>query len=193
MGHYQVGCRAAVPKHVQKVPACMLQIAGVASQLSTWCRMLDSAHPSAPHADHQVFLPCCRPSRLASGWAPFCLGASPSHPSSQCGQVRLFGVALVAELRCAAELVSSSRPFTCCALPSSCCCTQQGLSLVRSPAAPLPCAAVRLLRRFTGMAAAGDDRVSRWLGRYTAMCFSVVHHLHELLRPVLGCGVGHAK
>lgn len=64
---------------------------------------------------------------------------------------------------------------------------------MRSPAAPLPCAAVRLLRRFTGMAAASDDRVSRWLGRYTAMCFAVVHHLHELLRPVLGCGVGHAK
>lgn len=49
---------------------------------------------------------------------------------------------------------------------------------------------MRLLRRFTGMAAASEDSTSRWLGRYTALCFATVHHLHELLRPLLGCGVG---
>jgi hypothetical protein len=54
-------------------------------------------------------------------------------------------------------------------------------------------AAVRLLRRFTGMAAASDDRVSRWLGRYTAFCFTVVHRMHVVVRPVLGCGLGRAK
>lgn len=49
--------------------------------------------------------------------------------------------------------------------------------------------ALRLVRRATGMQSASDDRLARWTGRYTAAVFALVHRLHELLRPVLGCGV----
>lgn len=46
-----------------------------------------------------------------------------------------------------------------------------------------------LLRRATGMASASNDRLASWTGRYTAAVFAVVHALHELLRPLLGCGL----
>lgn len=46
----------------------------------------------------------------------------------------------------------------------------------------------RVLRRVTGIKPGQQDRLSRLRGRYTAFAFSLVHGLHELLRPVLGCG-----
>ena len=46
----------------------------------------------------------------------------------------------------------------------------------------------RFIRRFTGMEKASTDALSRFVGRYTAACFSLIQGLHELLRPVLGCG-----
>ena len=70
----------------------------------------------------------------------------------------------------------------------SCCARARPPTTAPAPAAT-HAAAVRLLRRFTGMASASDDRTSRWLGRYTALCFAAVHGLHELVRPILGCGV----
>lgn len=50
-------------------------------------------------------------------------------------------------------------------------------------------AGVRLLRRVTGMKSANDDMASRWMRRYTAALFRVVLGLHELVAPVLGCGM----
>lgn len=48
---------------------------------------------------------------------------------------------------------------------------------------------MRLLRRVTGMKSANDDMASRWMRRYTAALFRVVLGLHELVAPVLGCGM----
>ena len=55
---------------------------------------------------------------------------------------------------------------------------------------PLLAPGLRVLRRVTGMkAAAEDDFAGRWQRRYTAFLFKTVLDLHELLRPVLGCGM----
>ena len=47
----------------------------------------------------------------------------------------------------------------------------------------------RLVRRFTGMEGANKDRLARAVGSWSAAVFAGVHRLHELLRPVLGCGL----
>ncbi len=64
------------------------------------------------------------------------------------------------------------------------CDTQSLFALYRSFLA----AAVRLLRRVTGMKAANDDVAGRWMRRYTAALFRIVLSLHEVVAPVLGCG-----
>lgn len=63
---------------------------------------------------------------------------------------------------------------------------------VMPPASSL-IAAMRLFRRVTGMKAAGsNDMASRWMRRYTSNCFATVLRLHEVVRPLLGCGMGKA-
>lgn len=39
------------------------------------------------------------------------------------------------------------------------------------------------------MEKANKDAIAGFVGRYTSLCFAAIHGLHEVLRPVLGCGV----
>lgn len=67
-------------------------------------------------------------------------------------------------------------------------CPRRAHGLTVPCSAPV-CAGMALWRRVTGMKAASNDRASRLMGRYTATVFAAVHGLHEVVRPVLGCGV----
>jgi hypothetical protein len=48
---------------------------------------------------------------------------------------------------------------------------------------------MRMFRRVVGMKSASNDAASRFMQRYTARMFQLVLGLHEVVRPVLGCGM----